>query len=600
MKQKTISGARAKKGQRSDGCNPRHNNRDYLPSNADPERQHLNEYYAESTTDVTIEQIYDRLFQPAYEEWLAKEHAKGRQKDAPATYLEKIEQAKDGKRVQYEIIWQIGDRNNTGWDSDREDFERARLLLHDFAGHLQQLPNVAIVTPELLQNPNWQPPFDDGLIITNMALHGDEKTPQIHMDFIPYTRSKRRGQAVQNAYAAAFDGMGYPVVEQPDCDPETGELLYKRDTDGNVLLNKKGEPIPVMRKTAFGSIDWIEEQKGWIQEQMRQRYGWEREYKGRNPFGDVTLSEYAVEDNARTIREQEKEMAAAEQRLATISTAINQKIDGMERSVDSYLQGLAEDVVSDPDNVYDDALFFMQNCDDEQFQELSDKGRELKKEILPEKILASADGQKQSLDQVIREIAAGKAVAKPLSWQERQEKWTAYGEMSKQFWAVRADMKQEYQAGLDAAYQKRRDAMRSYYDAMYFLRRSRGFVSMIIATIWAMSAMRKEQEINRQIEQLRSKRDTLVRNTASFAKFSREYRDDLKAGKMPCEDYMEAMADVIRSLDQEHQQFQKHRRQEPELRQPDDKATEKSSTDYIERLKQQKRRELGLVDPGDR
>lgn len=299
MAKKTISGARAKKGQRSNGCNPRHNNRDYLPSNADPDRQHLNIFFCESTKSVTIEQIYDKLFQASYEEWLKKEHDKGRQKDAPEKYLDKVRTAKDKKRDQYEIIWQFGDRNNTGWKTNREDFMKARQLLADFADYLLAQPNITVVTPERMADVNWQPPFDDGLIITNLALHADESTPQMHMDFIPYSRSKTRGQSIQNAYAAAFAGMGYKVEEVHLTDPDTGELQYKKDKDGNFLLDPKGHQVPIMVKTSFGSIDWIEEQKGWLQHEMDVRYGWEREYKGKNPFGDVTISEFIAEDNLR-------------------------------------------------------------------------------------------------------------------------------------------------------------------------------------------------------------------------------------------------------------------------------------------------------------
>ena len=306
MKRKTISGARAKIGEKSDGCNPAHNNRDYLPSNADPTRLHLNEYYVDGTKGVTIEQIYEKLFQKSYDEWLDKEHKKGRQMLAPEKYLDKIRSSKDNKREQYEIIWQIGDMKNTGWNSDRNDFEKARVLLNEFAEYLLKLPEVEVVTPEKLADPNWQPSFDNGIIVTNMALHGDENTPQIHMDFVPYSRTKKRGQRIQNAYAAAFEGMGYPVEDVVLCDENTGEVLYKQDKDGNVVCDKNGEPEPLKRKVRFGSVDWIEAQKGWLQQRMLEKHDWDREFKGKNEFGNVTISRYVVEDNAKIIAEQEK------------------------------------------------------------------------------------------------------------------------------------------------------------------------------------------------------------------------------------------------------------------------------------------------------
>lgn len=330
MVKKTISGARAKRGQRSNGCNPRHNNRDYLPSNADPNRQHLNEFFVESTQMITIEQIYERLFQESYEEWLTKEHSKGRQLDAPDRYIDKIRnspETKNRKREQYEVIWQIGDMKNTGWNSNRTDFSAARILLHDFAEHLQMLPEIEFATTEKINDPNWQPKSDCCLIITNLALHGDENTPQLHMDFIPYCRGSKRGQRIQNAYAATFEGMGYAVktyeLKDGDGNPvykqdKNGNVIYKKNKDGSIMCNDLGEPLPepVVKKESFGSIEWIEKQKQWIADRMMERHGWEREYKGKNKFGDVTLSEFAVEDNKRIIEEQEQQLQQTTEKLS--------------------------------------------------------------------------------------------------------------------------------------------------------------------------------------------------------------------------------------------------------------------------------------------
>lgn len=330
MAKKTISGARAKRGQKSNGCNPRHNNRDYLPSNADPNRQHLNEFFVESTQAITIEQIYEKLFQESYEEWLTKERAKGRQIDAPDKYIDKLRNSpdkKNKKREQYEIIWQIGDKKNTGWNSNRTDFSAARILLHDFAKHLQTLPEIEFATPEKINDPKWQPKSDYCLVVTNLALHGDENTPQLHMDFVPYCRGAKRGQKIQNAYAAAFEGMGYAVKTKELIDEEghpvykqdkNGNIIYKKNKDGSIMCNDFGEPIPepVLKKESFGSIDWIEKQKQWISERMKERHGWEREYKGKNKFGDVTISEFIAEDNKRIIEEQEQHLQKTKEHLS--------------------------------------------------------------------------------------------------------------------------------------------------------------------------------------------------------------------------------------------------------------------------------------------
>lgn len=499
--------------------------------NVDPELSRYNQVISHRS----VEEIYQEFLQPSFDAFNERQKRKDRRLDVKygcSSYLE-YQRALDAKAKASsnaidkkgrppirEIVWQYGNPEQ-GYGSNNqtpESREKIMAMLLECQQEAEQRYSQLV----------WGDKVFHADEVSTDAKNKKHGSLHLHSSFVPLCFKNKQGPDVQVAFERCLHEMGFESFN-----------AWKHDLDQ-------------------------------LMEDVLHRHGLERTVMDNHEKHQESSEYHRQQKEIRRTKDLQKETVIAEQRLATISTAINQKIDGMERSVDSYLQRLAEDVVSDPDNVYDDALFFMQNCDDEQFQELSDKGRELKKEILPEKIMGDASRPKQSLDQTIREIAAGKAVAKPLTWQEQQERWTAYGEMSKHFWPIRADMKQEYQTGLDAAYQKRRDAMRSYYDAMYFLRRSKSFVSIIIATIWALSAMRKEEKYNQQIEQLRSKRDTLVRNTASFAKFSRAYRDDLKAGKMPCEDYMEAMADVIRSLDQEHQQFQKRRKQEPELRQPDD------------------------------
>lgn len=244
--------------------------------------------------------------------------------------------------------------------------------------------------------------------------------------------------------------------------------------------------------------------------------------------------------------------AEAERQLQAINRTIGQTIDNLDRNVEAYTQEIVEAVANDQSNVYDNVMFLLATCDDDRFRELDQEGQDLKKEILKEVIDEARP--KQALAQMIADIEAGKK--KEITWQERQELWDVYNVMSNQFWELRAEIKQDYSAELNAAYQKRRSVMRSYYDAMYLLRTSRGFLSIIIATVLAIVAMNRENEINRQIDALRAERDLLVRNTASFKKFSNAYREDLKAGKMPGEDYMVAMAEIIKTLDREQQKFQ--------------------------------------------
>ena len=50
-------------------------------------------------------------------------------------------------------------------------------VLLRFAEHLMyEVPNVTYVSKERLEDPEWKPPFEAGVVITNFAFNGDEST----------------------------------------------------------------------------------------------------------------------------------------------------------------------------------------------------------------------------------------------------------------------------------------------------------------------------------------------------------------------------------------------------------------------------------------
>lgn len=137
---RTISGALFR------APNLEHNNRDHIPWNAVQERADRNVILVNGTKEFTLEQVYDKLFQKSYEEWFAKERKKSRAKDDPPTYYEKIQKDKK-KHLSYEIIWQIGDMDDTGYDTDHLSAIWAEDVLLRFAERLMnEVPNVTYVS----------------------------------------------------------------------------------------------------------------------------------------------------------------------------------------------------------------------------------------------------------------------------------------------------------------------------------------------------------------------------------------------------------------------------------------------------------------------
>ena len=314
---RTISGALFR------APNLEHNNRDHIPWNAVQERTDRNVILVNGTKEFTLEQVYDKLFQKSYEEWLAKERKKSRAKDDPPTYYEKIEKDKK-KHLSYEIIWQIGDMDDTGYDTDNLSAIWAEDVLLRFADHLMfEVPNVTIASQCCLEDPEWKPPFEAGIVITNFAFNGDESTPHLHMTFVPYSDNCSRGQKTQNALAQTFTRMGYKTTMEQVRD-SSDELVWQDTPEG-----KK----PQMVRTAYGAVEWIEEQKNWIAEEMEKSIGWKRLFKGKNERGDLLLSDYRRERAAEKALEAECEKERQENALQHIQTLSEKTIKKLDEEI---------------------------------------------------------------------------------------------------------------------------------------------------------------------------------------------------------------------------------------------------------------------------
>lgn len=321
-KKKTISGAMYSKP------NLEHDLREHIPPNSVEEKRYLNLVYTKDA-DITLEQVYDKLFADSYKEWREKEIKKGRGKRFPETYYEKINQDKQ-KHLTYEIIWQIGDMRDTGFNLNLEDADKAQALLDDFAVYLLDLPEVCVVTQKELDDPEWKPPFEAGLIVHHMTYHGDENSPHIHMTYIPYTTHSKSGAPVQNVFSQMFEDIGYPTTMR-QATTESGELVWQTDKDGN--------RVPQMKRNRHGGVDWVETQKMVLQKMMIERLGWDRLYKGSNPRGNLELSDYRRERAAEAAKEVELELEAVMDKVVSRQEALKAQTEQLETLTSSLQKG---------------------------------------------------------------------------------------------------------------------------------------------------------------------------------------------------------------------------------------------------------------------
>lgn len=134
-----------------------HNNRDFIAENVDRNRTAWNVEYIKQP----IREAYDQLFGEAIAEYNAKQKRKDRQ---VTDYLKDIKNSGNGEKQFYEIVVQIGKKDDTGvLDVEGNlsvDAKAASEILDEYARSFQE------------RNPN--------LYLFNAVLHMDEATPHLH------------------------------------------------------------------------------------------------------------------------------------------------------------------------------------------------------------------------------------------------------------------------------------------------------------------------------------------------------------------------------------------------------------------------------------
>lgn len=156
-----------------------HNNRSIITANVDKEK---------IADDIIICQrslkdLYHELFDEALEEFNAKQTRRDRK---IANYQEHIRHSRQEKEF-YEVLFQVGNRDDTGVDS--EMCKEAAAVLEEYARSFEE------------RNPH--------LKLFNAVIHMDESTPHLHLDFVPVTDEKRKnGLRVRNSLTGALRQQG--------------------------------------------------------------------------------------------------------------------------------------------------------------------------------------------------------------------------------------------------------------------------------------------------------------------------------------------------------------------------------------------------------
>ena len=354
---------------------------------------------------ATLEEIYEKVYEPSFRAFQNKQRPCRRYE---GSYLEYIREGQQKMVVQkkqnrnsrnrktaeaVELVIGIGDMDNTGYVAAFSDAKRSEAILKDYSDHLMCQKNVCFVTTKELEDPEWKPPFKHGLIVLNLTVHCDEATPGIHLTFVPYSRGCKRGPEVQASMGRTMTGMGYPSTWKDVLD-ENGEKVPKRNNQGEIIQNKDGTIRYQQEPEHQGIIDWIEDQKKWVQNEMERRHGWKREYKGSHPRGNLSTPDYQV---ARALERQHEAERKINEMLNSFVAHINTQIDRLNESVDTMWHNSDD---------WEKVIRYLNTCPQEEYETivaraekyldyLPLKEQEIMKMKLQEQILEAAKKKKE-------------------------------------------------------------------------------------------------------------------------------------------------------------------------------------------------------------
>ena len=156
-----------------------HNRRDFIAQNVDGDRTKLNKEYC----NENLGEVYHQLFDEALKRYNDKQKRADRKIES---YYDKIRTGRQEKLF-HEVVVQIGNQDDTNTQS--EDSEIAIKILDEYMEHFQE------------RNPN--------LRVFSAHLHLDEKTPHLHIDFVPFVTGRKRGLDTRVSLKQALLAQGF-------------------------------------------------------------------------------------------------------------------------------------------------------------------------------------------------------------------------------------------------------------------------------------------------------------------------------------------------------------------------------------------------------
>lgn len=166
-----------------------HNNRNHFYKNVDPSKTENNIYYAKES----LQEAYQKCFGQALVNYNTKQKRADRKIDDYFKHLfgnarkDVVATSSNKEKSFYEIVVGIGNRNTCPVGS--ADGELAAKILDEYAKGFEN------------RNPNFY--------VFNSVMHLDEKTPHLHIDYVPIADGYKNGLQIRNSQSVALQQMGF-------------------------------------------------------------------------------------------------------------------------------------------------------------------------------------------------------------------------------------------------------------------------------------------------------------------------------------------------------------------------------------------------------
>lgn len=159
-----------------------HNNRDFIAENVIEERIEDDITYKKES----LEDAYEHLFGDAIREYNERQKRADRKIDGVKGYMDKLKTSKNGEKLFYENVIQVGNMHDCKVGSP--EGEKAKEILDKYMRDFQE------------RNPN--------LYVFNAVMHLDEQTPHLHIDYIPIAHGYKQGLQARNSLDKALGEQG--------------------------------------------------------------------------------------------------------------------------------------------------------------------------------------------------------------------------------------------------------------------------------------------------------------------------------------------------------------------------------------------------------